>query len=378
MLILKYLGLHDTVATEYVLGTQLSGRPSASSSLPLFDYGERITAVLTAIKYGNPTAEDTFQAEVCLAWLHWTIDEPELALSRLPIDLAHTQNRLMQTEKTVSGWTHICIVKGGYLQGESRYYNNLVTFLNRDLLGICQENTGDLSGAAGTYNSMLSYILKEETLSSRLAEHRVWIQRLLARYCLILHRHVESQTRNPQELLKSSSPIAFTLVLTIFRAWAGFWETSSHHPPNVTRFSSDKGDVSQRLVWQAYFDTLSLLIHLRSIFPSSVEGDQISKQQSAQYDGKFFSGSKSQFCIELKQVQSIYENFLVDELGFPKANEATPEIENWVDQAADNWKIICGPTWQNEDHTGGGKEATSRLVLEVREFLLGTEMRYGA
>ena len=117
ILTLGSLGLQDTAATEYVLGTQLSERPLTSSSLPSFDYGERISALLAAIKDGNPTAEDTFQAEVCLAWLHWTINEPTLALSRLPSDLIHVQDRLEQTEKTLSGWTHVCIAKGGYLQG---------------------------------------------------------------------------------------------------------------------------------------------------------------------------------------------------------------------------------------------------------------------
>ncbi len=118
-LILESLGLQDTVATEYVLSTQFPERPSTSSSLSPFDYGERIPVLLTALKYGNPTAEDTFQAEVCLAWLHWTINEPTLALSRLPPDVAHAQDRLMQTEKTLSGWTHVCIVKGGYLRGKT-------------------------------------------------------------------------------------------------------------------------------------------------------------------------------------------------------------------------------------------------------------------
>lgn len=119
ILILEWLGLQDTAATEYVLGTLLSERPSTSSSIPSFDYGERIPALLTAIKYGNPTAEDAFQAEVCLAWLHWTINEPTLALTRLPSDLSHVYDRLKQTEKSLSGWTHVCIVKGGYLQGQS-------------------------------------------------------------------------------------------------------------------------------------------------------------------------------------------------------------------------------------------------------------------
>lgn len=233
------------------------------------------------------------------------------------------------------------------------------------LLGICQENTGDLSGAAETYKSMLPYILKAETLASPLGELRVWIQRLLARHCLLLYHFIKSGSPNPEDLLTSSSPITFTLVLTTFRAWAEFWEVTSHQPPEVTTFSFDRGDVSRRLVWQAYYKVLSLFIRMRSIFPLSMTADEFFKQQATPYDVKFFSESRLQQCVELKQVQSIYENFLVSELAFPKANEATPEIEIWVDQVVENWKITCGPTWHDEDHIGGGKEATGRQVLDV-------------
>lgn len=289
-----------------------------------------------------------------------------MALSRLPTDLAHAYDRLTQTEGKLAGWTHVCIVKGGYLQGESHIEKSPSIILISCLLGICQENTGDLSGAAETYKSMLQYILKAETLSSALGEQKVWIERLLARYCLLLHGRLKLQAQSPQELLTSSSPIAFTLVLTPFRAWAESWDASSRQTPKAIKSSPDRGDVPQRLVWHAYYDTLSMLIRIRSIFPPLPEGGQILWQQAAQYDVKFFSETKSQQYIELKQVQSIYEKHLVNELSFPKANEATPEIDNWVDQVIDNWKIICGPAWRNEDHVGGGKEATSRTVLEVR------------
>ena len=216
---------------------------------------------------------------------------------------------------------------------------------------------------------MLPYILTPSTLSSDLGEHRVWIQRLLARYCLLSHHLMKSKSQNPEELLTSSSPITFTIVLTPFRAWAKFWKATSHQPPKVTTYSSDRGDVSQRVIWQAYYRVLSLSIRIRSIFLLPTNGEQIFKQQATHYDLKFFSESKLQQFTELKQVQSIYENFLMSELGFPKANEATPEIESWVDQVVENWKIICGPTWTNEDQMGGGKEAASRQILEVHEFV---------
>jgi cargo-transport protein YPP1 len=118
-LIFQLLGLQGTVATEYFLSTQVAERPSTSSSLAPFDCAQRVPELLTALKNGNPTAEDALHAEVCLAWLHWIINEPTLALSRLPTDIAHVHDRLTQTEGKLTGWTHVCIVKGGYLQGES-------------------------------------------------------------------------------------------------------------------------------------------------------------------------------------------------------------------------------------------------------------------
>ncbi len=206
-----------------------------------------------------------------------------------------------------------------------------------------------------------------------LGEHRVWIQRLLARYCLLQYRLMKLQPPSLHELIASSSPITFTSVLTPFRAWAEFWKTSSHQAPKVTKFCSDRGDVSQRLVWHAYYDTISIFVRIRSLYAPSSKGAQNSELQAAQYDISFFSEPRSQQCMELKQVQSIYEGFLINELSFPKANEATPEIEIWVDQVVDNWKIICGPTWRNEDHIGG-KEVTTRVVLEVSGPVLQSEV----
>lgn len=110
----------------------------------------------------------------------------------------------------------------------------------------------------------------------------------------------------------------------------------------------------------------------------SPKGDQILHGQAARTNSQSFLEKKSLQCAELKQVQSIYESFLLGELEFPKANEATPEIEIWVDQVVHNWKIMCGPTWQNEDHIDGGKEATSRLVLDVCDFIFNSGIRYEA
>lgn len=246
------------------------------------------------------------------------------------------------------------------------------------LPGICQENTGNTSGAAETYKSMLPYISSSEALSSTLGEHRVWVQRFLARYCLLSHRHLKSQSQSSQGIPTSLSPSAITSALIPFRLWAQFWEASSHRPPKVTKFSSDRGDVSQRLVWQSYYDTFSTYIRVQSNIPLVSKGDQVFSRQVTQQDTRFIPEKNSMQCTELRQVQSIYESFLLNDLGFPKANEATPEIEIWADQVVHNWKIMCGPTWRHEDHINGGKEATSRLVLEVCELAICSKMKYGA
>ena len=205
----------------------------------------------------------------------------------------------------------------------------------------------------------------------------MWVQRLLARYCLLSHRHLNSQSQSSQEIPTSLPPLAITSALIPFRLWVQFWEASSYRPPKVTKFSSDRGDVSQRLVWQSYYDTFSTYIRMQSDIPLISKGDQMFSRQATQQDTRFFPEKKSMQCTELKQVQSIYESFLLNDLGFPKANEATPEIEIWADQVVRNWKIMCGPTWRHEDHTNGGKEATSRLVLEVCELALCSNLKYG-
>lgn len=102
-----------------MLSTRASEPLSTSSSLPSPDYIQQVPEILTALKYGNPTTEDTFQAEVCLSWLHWIINEPTLALSRLPTNLETFSRTPSLNGEILAGWTHVCVVKGAYVRGES-------------------------------------------------------------------------------------------------------------------------------------------------------------------------------------------------------------------------------------------------------------------
>lgn len=113
------LGLQITIDTDYTLSTQSLDSLSISPSLPRIDYGERVSEILTQLRYGNPTQEDRFHAEVCLSWLHWTIKQPDLALSKLPHELAAIPDRLAPKGEKLARWTHVCIAKGAYIRGQS-------------------------------------------------------------------------------------------------------------------------------------------------------------------------------------------------------------------------------------------------------------------
>ena len=211
---------------------------------------------------------------------------------------------------------------------------------------------------------MLSYISNVQSSVGASVEHRVWTQRLLARHCMLTASYVRTKSQSPGELLLASSLIAPVFILAPFRAWDEFWDNLPRAHGGTDIFDANRGDVPQRQIWKAYYESFSLLLQLDSTYRASATGERLYEKEKTQ-DGGFFSKPKSQQCVELKRIQSIYEKYLMNELSFPKANEDTPEIEDWADQVIVNWKVVCGPTWRDEDHINGGKESTSRMVLDV-------------
>lgn len=231
-------------------------------------------------------------------------------------------------------------------------------------VGICLENAGNLEGAVQSYECMLPYISKIQYFGNS-PEHRRWTQDLIARHCLLSSRYVKSKARQPLELLSSSSLIKPTFLLAPFRAWAEFWDVKTVRDLKVANDISNRGEFSRKLVWQAYYDTLSTLLQIEHTYSSLPDVHKTLAKRHPKFETMFFSEPRSLQCAELKRVESVYEVFLLNELSFPKANEHTPEIEAWVDQVIANWKFMCGPGWLDEDHAEGGKASTSRRVLAV-------------
>lgn len=104
-------------------------------------------------------------------------------------------------------------------------------------------------------------------------------------------------------------------------------------------------DIAVARVWKAYYDTLSTLTQLQV--------------------GSPVFDSKSNQHSELKHVEATYESLMLKETSFPKANQASTEIESWVDQVMANWRAMCGPDWQETNYGPGGKAHLGKGILDV-------------
>ena len=102
-----------TARTEYQVASAFSKNPLINST----SLSGQIPALLTAIDNERTFLEDALEAQVCLGWIHSSIGEPGLALSRIPSDISQKSERLAEDGRPLSGWTHVCIIKGAYIRG---------------------------------------------------------------------------------------------------------------------------------------------------------------------------------------------------------------------------------------------------------------------
>ena len=192
-------------------------------------------------------------------------------------------------------------------------------------------------------------------------EYKAWLERLLARFCMLSNRQSQSMDGRSEKPERTIRPEP---ALTPFRAWAKFWETHKHLEGTANAGIID-GKFRRRHVWQAYYNTLSRI--LQSNLPHAVAAtnlDSLSSNSSVSQTRETM-GTRIQQYTELNRVERIYENLLLKEASFPKAGMVNVEVDDWVDQVMANWRVICGPTWQDDDLGQGGQEIAGRNVLEV-------------
>ena len=150
--------------------------------------------------------------------------------------------------------------------------------------------------------------------------------------------------------------------LRIFRMWAQFWEAGV----GATATDSSETGKTRRLVWKAYYDTLSTILQRDLRYsPASTNLEPQLLDPSEKLPTGEHLASRIQQRAELKRVETTYESLLLKETRFPKASESSIVIELWVDAVMSNWRVLCGPLWQDEELGEGGKGGVGRGVLDV-------------
>ncbi len=278
-----------------------------------------------AIKKEKSFVEDEFHAQVCLGWIYWVRAEPHLACSSLPSSIEQDFAQLDGTGRESAGWTKVCALKAYYIKS------------------ISLVRTGDPEEALETFESalpMLSSMSIKSTEGSR--EQRTWTEMLLAQFCMLSSRMVKSKL----------SPALENQTLSAFRAWAGFWERSqpSSPPGGYAAYS----EIPRRQIWKEYYITLSKILQQGVPFPTTSIATAYSD-----------SSSTSQQQAELQLVESTYEDLLLKEVQFPRADQTNDEIEEWADLVVQNWRALCDSNWVEGDQDENRREALSRRVLHI-------------
>ena len=228
--------------------------------------------------------------------------------------------------------------------------------------GASQELVGNYWDAAYTYHSVLPYISTATLTSNNSPEHRMWTERLLTHHCMLSSRRIAVQERTFKEPNNFTSLSTPSSKIAPFRAWARFWEGRPSQGFLKIDGSESQDGPPRRLVWRAYYDSLSMLLQQNTPYPPFSDLSTSSQSSSS---SSLPSNLRIQQSVELKRVEATYEGFLLREIPFPKAHEANVEIERWVSQVMTNWRILCGPSWRDEELEQGGQEATGRRVLDV-------------
>lgn len=286
-----------------------------------------------AIAYEKHNEEDKFQAQICLAWLYWNNSDYQNAKTIVPMTVPSSAHG-----KRVSDWTTVCIVKSAFFRASS------------------EEGLQNLQDVPAVYEACLNSLdsLSAPTLGN--VEFCFWWERFFSRCCGcfygIFQEDIEARRRN----------IDTRACLQAFRLWSSNWEHLAGTVSNSSSSATQKRD-QRLLVWRSYYHVLSEILQqgYHYALPTRVESTQNGILTVAQNKRKLL-------CLELYKVEAQYEAMLLHQVSFPEASKANTDVDDWVNSLIANWRVICGPNWQESDLGQCGKRGASRRVLEVKPW----------
>ncbi|KAI9746460.1 MAG: hypothetical protein M1818_000173 [Claussenomyces sp. TS43310] len=310
---------------EYALSHNQTHYSTARGAGLLFS--NLVTPLSEAIDTEQSYIEDRFQARVCLAWIFWVNEDFDSVISQLPTSIEQDYAQLEDTNHSPITSTKISALKASYIKG---------TALSR---------TGAPGKALETFESTLPILSRVKPGIDKGIELRKWTELYLTQFCMLSSNIIQSQ----------QSSIVEIDALSAFRAWSHFWDAQPGDEAAIPAGGhASEVEVSRRLVWKEYYAILSRILHQNLPYP-------ITSMATAYVD----TSTRLQQRAELQRVETRYESLMLKGITFPRAEQSSEEVEKWVFLVMQNWKILCGNSW-NEDELGqGGKEAATRSVLDI-------------
>ncbi|OJJ48870.1 hypothetical protein ASPZODRAFT_139827 [Penicilliopsis zonata CBS 506.65] len=316
----------ETAAAESKIVAQVKGRPSTArptSSTPTSSVlSELIPSLLSIIETADGSPQDIFQAQACLAWLHWTLNEPGLALARLPKDYGDTVNSLSTTGgEELSPWTEVCLVRACYIKGEEEVKAG----------GAAQSILTGPDDSLPTLHSILPWLngLKQAPSSSPQFSH--WSEKLLAKGALLANDSDDVE-----------------VALKFFRLWSAHPQVKQGIASNTLPVDTSSDAISRSAVWKSYYSLLTQILQADGTYYPPADGPE-----------------RPQLASELRRVEAIYESCMMKEVKFPTASSSNSQVEIWVEQVIRNWEVLCSPQWRDEELGEGGQNAVGRNVLDI-------------
>ncbi|KAJ5921224.1 hypothetical protein N7466_009550 [Penicillium verhagenii] len=291
---------------------------TATPNLP-----ELIPALLTTIENNDGTPQEILQAQVCLGWVHWTLNEPGLAASRLPKNFAATVDSLFSEGHDLSDWTEVCLVKGCYIKGSA------------------QSTVASIDETLDTYAALIPWLSNGKLINNPNSQFLSWSETLLGKGAVMASE--EAGTATPY-----SDPRHVEIALKLFRLWSVHPAVKQGQGSPKAAYAGAPGQPSRTSIWKSYYLFLTIVLQDGLTYPLSHD-----------------SPERPQLASELRRIEGICETALLREVKFPTASSDNSQVEEWVEQVISNWEVLCGPDWQDQDLGEGGQNAVGRNVLDI-------------
>ncbi|KAJ5287185.1 hypothetical protein N7478_002871 [Penicillium angulare] len=284
---------------------------------------ELIPALLTTIENNDGTPQEIVQARVCLGWIHWTLNEPGLAASRLPKDFTGTIDALLNEGHDLSMWTEVCLVKGCYIKGSA------------------QSTVASIGETLETFAALIPWLSNGKLTTNANSQFLSWTETLLGKGAVMASE--EAGTATPY-----SDPRHVEIALRLFRLWSVHPAVKGGAGSPKAAYAGAPGQPSRTSIWKSYYLFLTIVLQDALAYPSPHDGP-----------------GRPQLASELRRVEAICEGNLLREVKFPTASSDNSQVEEWIEQVIGNWEVLCGPQWQDNDLGDGGQAVVGRNVLDI-------------